>query len=442
MRRYIKAMLVITVASLLFSAAYGETSLTLADARARALEFNRQYLSAKQELVKSDAEVRKARSGVFPDVSISAGYSRNLKIPSFFIFSGDTTMELTTGSKNAFSASFGITQPIWEGGKVFQAWSIAKLYHKYTRAGLNQAASDIIYQTDLLFNGTTLARAQLDVLQKAYEANTRNLEVVEKQYGQGMVSEFELLRARVEKANLEPAILQAESEVRLAEKRLKSFLGMVLNEPVTLVEPTGDTVLAPLPSLETMVDTALANRPEMQRAGYLTGITRKAVTAAKSEYWPKLDAMTRYDIQSQSNDFDPGDNVSKSWTAGLALTIPFPWLGGDNIGGDVQYRKADYNQMRLAEQQTRDDIRLEVEQAFDQLMQAQQSLEVQRATIAQAEEGLKIANVRYQSGVGTQLEVLSAQAALTEARRSRAQAVFNFRQAKAGLTRATTIDIH
>ena len=74
---------------------------------------------------------------------------------------------------------------------------------------------------------------------------------------------------------------------------------------------------------------------------------------------------------------------------------------------------------------------LEVEEAYDLIVQARKALEVVGETIAQAEEGLNIANLRYESGIGTQLEVLSAQTALTDARRAEAEALFFFREARA-----------
>jgi len=95
----------------------------------------------------------------------------------------------------------------------------------------------------------------------------------------------------------------------------------------------------------------------------------------------------------------------------------------------------------LARHQTVDDIELEVEEAYDHLLRAKEALDIQGNTIAQAEKGMDIANLRYESGIGTQLEVLSAETALRDARRILAEALFAFRQAKAGLKKATTIDL-
>ena len=105
---------------------------------------------------------------------------------------------------------------------------------------------------------------------------------------------------------------------------------------------------------------------------------------------------------------------------------------------------AAYIAVELAEAITGSSSKLE--QVFgifgDRMEQAKKSVEIQSETIAQAEEGLKIANLRYESGVGTQLEILSAQAALTEARNALAAATFSFRQARSQLKKATTLSIN
>ncbi len=437
--RTIGIALVFLGASIATQVSASTVPLTIADARLRAVAYNRSYLQAKEELKKAETQIVTARSGILPNVSASGGYTRNLKIPSLFLFTDTSAMEIKTGSKNAFSAGLTVTQPLWEGGKVLQAWAIARQYKAYAEDNFSTVEANVIYNSEALFYDAILQRSNLEVLNKALEANTENLSVVEKQYSRGMVSEYELLRARVERSNLLPAILQTESDMRMAENRLKSFLGLRLGDTLQLIEQPDDTSLTRLPAVEQMVQTALEKRPEMMAAGHLENMTRRAIAVAKGGYWPSLDAFTNYTWQAQSNKFETGKNQSKSWTAGLTLSIPI--FNGFKTAGSVSYYRADYRKTKIQNEQLKDDITLEVQQAYDRLIQAKKSLDVQHETIAQAEEGLKIAKVRYESGVGTQLEVLSAQSALTDARRSLVSALNFFREAKAGLKRATTIDL-
>jgi len=415
------------------------TPLTVDQVRELALNHNRKYLSALDSVKLADAEIVKARAGALPTLSASAGYDRNFTIPSTFVTIDTMTQEFKFGFKNNFSAGLSLRQSIYQGGKVFTALAIAKLYRKYAAAGLDQARAEVIYNAEVLFYRTILARSQLDVLQKALEANTYNLDIVEKKYSQGTVSEYEVLRARVEKNNLLPQILQAESDVRLAEKRLKSFVGIDLEKEITTVDNETDTTLSNLPPLPQVVDTALAERPEMQKADYLEQITDKAIKVARAEFWPSLEAVGSYGWQAQSDAFTLDENNTSSLTAGLRLSIPI-FSGGKRFG-DVTQRKAQHNQVKLAAAQSRDDVRLQVEAAYDQLVQAKKALDIQGTNIDEAQEGLRIANLRYESGVGTLLEVLSAQVALTQARNALASAKFNFREARAKLKKASTLDV-
>ena len=422
--------------------ALAQTRLTSADVRRRAIEYNRSYLSAQEDVRIARTDISRAFADVLPNLSLSSSYNRNFKIPTiYFTQQMDTvsqTIALKTGFKNSFDIGVILEQPLWHGGKTIAAYKIAQLYRDYTEAISGQVESEVLLAAEQLFNAAILARSTLAVWQSASESNSANLDVVEKKFSQGMVSEYEVLRARVEKQNIQPELLYAESDVRLSEKRLKSFIGMDLNEPIELVENRTDTSLSRLPSLQDCVDSALANRPEVIQAEKLSRITSKAISVAKGDYWPELNAIARYGWNAASDDFTMRENNSKSWTAGLVLN--FNIFDGGKRRADVTMRRAEKRQADLQLEQVTDNVTLEVEEAHDIVRQAKKSLDVQGATIASAEEGLKIARVRYDSGVGTQLEVLSAQTALTEARRLQAQALFAFRQARAGLKKATTID--
>ncbi|UCG60647.1 MAG: TolC family protein [Candidatus Zixiibacteriota bacterium] len=439
-RRIIAAGLTLCLILITAGGLGAKTPLTVDDVRRMALDFNRTYLSAEEDVVKARSEVTSARAGALPDITLTGTYNRNIKLPSFFLNpEGQETVEFVAGFKNDFSAAVSLKQSIWKGGKVFSALKIAGLYKNYSEQIKQEVKASVIFNAELLFFQAILEQSNLEVLNKALEANSLNLEVVEKSYSQGMVSEFEVLRARVEKSNLMPQILAVESDLRLAHKRLKSFIGMDLNEDIYPVEFEDDTSLARLPSLTTLVDSALANRPEMKQAEHLTEIARKAVGVAKADYLPELEAISTYAWSAQSDDFTLSDNTVQTWSAGLNLTIPI--FRGGATRGKVRSSKADYQKASLAEKETHDAVKLEVEEAYDQMLQAKKALDIQGVTIAQAEEGLKIANLRYESGVGTQLEVLSAQAALTQARNVLAQARFVFRQARAQLKKATTVEL-
>jgi outer membrane protein TolC len=188
-----------------------------------------------------------------------------------------------------------------------------------------------------------------------------------------------------------------------------------------------------------LVDTALSSRWEMVQADLLVNMTDRAVRVARAGYFPSLAAVSRYDWQAQSDEFALNKNTSSSFTAGL--TLSFSIFDGGVTRSQVGRRKAEHRQSVFSQQELRDKIRIEVEQAYDELVQAKKTLDIHTKTIEQAEEGLRIAQLRYEAGEGTLLEVLSAQTALAGARTSQAEARFALRRSMAGLKLATTIDI-
>jgi outer membrane protein len=414
-----------------------ETVLTAERVRQLALETNRQYLGAKQELDRAQGNIISARSGALPQATLSSRYTRNITERDMF-FGGE---KIPITQNNDFEFALSVSQPLYVGGKVGSALSIAKEYRQYSQEKLREVEAQIVYSAESMFYGAILAESNLDVLKKAYEQLTYNLSVVEKYYSQGMISEYELLRARVEKSNLEPQLIGAESEAKLSSKRLKSFLGLPLDEEIKLTADLSDTAAVKLEPLDSLVRIALDSRPEIKEAHHQKKAYDKAVRIAKGDWlYPIIGLNTTYNVTGSSNDFRlNNNNISKSWTASLNVTIPL--FDGARTIGEVRKARVDYYQAVLAEQQAIDDINLEVEQAYDNIQMARKSLDIQRETIAQAEEGLRIANLRYQSGIGTQLEVLSAQTAVTNARTNLAGATYNYRLAKSAMKKAVGFDI-
>ncbi|MBN2226893.1 MAG: TolC family protein [candidate division Zixibacteria bacterium] len=443
MRHMILAVFGIVVIA--FGVARGETILTVDEVCRLALEYNRQYLAAERELDRARGDIIAARAGALPQVSIDGRYTRNIKKGEMFLpgefFDADGFVKVPVSQNNDFNLSFSLTQPLYVGGKVGSAIQIASIYENYSREKVREVEADIIYNAEALFYASILAESNLDVLEKAYEQFSYNYETVEKFHSQGMASEFELLRARVEKSNLEPQLVGARTVLNITQKSLKSFLGLSLDEPVTLQTEITDTTAVNVPSLDSLTAAALRNRPEIKQAELQKRGYDKAVRIARGDWlYPTIRLNTSYDISASSEDFSLGSqDITKSWTASLLLTIPV-FDGGRTIG-EVRKAWVDYYQAMLAEQQAQDDIRLEVEQAHDNLVQARTALDVQKETIVQAEEGLRIANLRYESGVGTLLEVLSAQTALTDARTNMADAIYQYRLAKSALKKATGIEI-
>ncbi len=412
--------------------------MTIDDAVASALRNNQDYLIAKSQLEKAEAEIQKATAGALPTLSFGSAFTRNLKIPTLSI--GGESFKY--GSDNQMDVGLTLTQPIWLGGKVFAAMKIAKIYKSYTEDMVREAEGQIVYGVRRAFLAAILTQDVVKVYKDALSTAELNLDIVNKMYSQGVVSEYEYLRAQVEVANLKPQLTQTQNGAVIALESLKNLIGVKLSEPLDLQYEFDSTVVGRQLNLEYLQNLASANRASLQQQEHLADITRRAIGIAKSGRSFNLIFESQYGYRLQGDDdafrLFKGHDWTPSWTAVMSLSMPI--FDGFSTTAEIRKAKTDNQDANLSLEQLKQQVELDVRQAYYTYEESGERLKAQLKTIEQAEEGLKIARLRYQNGVGTQLEILSAEAALTQARTNYVQATHDAAAAVYGLLRVTGVN--
>jgi outer membrane protein len=412
--------------------------ITMDDAVALALRNNQDYLIAKSQLEKADAEIQKATAGALPTLSFGSALTRNLKIPTLSI--GGESFKY--GSDNQLDVGLTLTQPIWLGGKVFMAMKIAKIYRQYTEEIVKDAESQVTYSVRKAFLGAILAQDVVRVYQDGLATAEMNLDIVEKMRSQGVVSEYELLRAQVEVANLKPQLTQAQNGAQNALDNLKKLIGVKLSDSLDLRYSFDSTMVGQSVNVEHLQSLAYSNRASLRQQQYAQDIARRAIGVAKSGRSFNLIFQSDYGWQLQGDDkgfqLFKGDKWTPSWTATLSLSMPL--FDGFTTTAEIRKAKVDSRTADLTYEQLKEQVELDVRQAYYNYQETGERLKAQLKTIEQAEEGLKIARLRYQNGVGTQLEILSAESALTQARTNYVQAIHDAAAAVYGLLRVTGVN--
>ena len=179
---------------------------------------------------------------------------------------------------------------------------------------------------------------------------------------------------------------------------------------------------------------ALAQRPELQQAEKQVAVTRENVKVAQAGYKPEVSVFGDYKIYDSTfgNELD---TTVHGWIVGARAS--WPLFDGLQTKGKITQARAQHQQAELDYADTRRGIELEVRQAYSDYLQALELLEAQKKTVEQAEESLRLAEARFRAGTGTQLDVLSAQTALTDARSNEIQALYDYNVAVATLERVT-----
>jgi outer membrane protein TolC len=407
----------------------GTRTLSLQESIDLALANNKTVLIQKQEVESMNGQVAQARSAALPNLS---GYTQYLVTKGTMNFGGSEGFTFDLNDKY-YEAGVTLQQSIYTAGRVGAAMRAAKAARGYARQNLEAVLKEVTYGVKASFGGVLLAQEMSDLAKQSLELTEAHLKNVEQLYKQGVASEYELIRARVQVAQMVPQSIKADNELDRALIVFRNTLGLSADEKVI---PDGKLERN---LVETSVEEAFAlakqKRNELAAARLRVDGMKAALDVARADRYPSLSFIGNAYLDTEQPELDEKEWRTKMWSATVNLSLPI--FDGLRTKGKIKQTRALYEQARLLSEQTLDGVRLEVEQAVSKLAEARKLVDSQVASVEQAQKGLDIADIRYKNGVGTQLELLDAQVALTTARTNYFTAVYEHFMAVAELERAT-----
>jgi len=413
--------------------------LTLEQAISLALERNRDVLIAEQDRYKADAQIGEAKSGVFPQLSFSGQYARNVKTPVLFLPPGSPfntsgrVMTFKLGSDNAYTAGLQLYQTLFSP-KLRTAIDIAEDYHEFTQKSYEGTTQDVVLGVKKAFYGVLLAQRLVDVSREGLEVAKANYENVKSLYKHGVAAEYDFLRAEVQVASTEPMLIQAENNLELAKNALKNILAVDLKQEI---EVKGDFTYVETPPdlVQQANNAALERNPTIQQLALQESILQKNIDIERADYFPTLSLFGSYQWQTQDNSFRIKDYT---WAQSLivGLQVSYSLFNGFRTSSRAEQASVDRQKVQYTRLKAEEGLKIQILQAQLKMEEARKRIAAQEKSIGQAEKALTIAQTRYKSGVGTQLELLDTQAALTRTQTNYAQAVYDFLIAKAEWERA------
>ncbi len=403
--------------------------LSIEQAIAMALHQNRDLMIAGEERVKANAQVGEAKSGAFPQLTASGQYMRYIKKQVMFLPPGnainptDKTLLFEIGSNNAYSGAVQLSQALFSR-KVGVALQIAKTYRQLAAESYSAAQQAVV-------RDTRKAYYQILLAQKLVEANRQGLEVIQAnytniqaQYRVGAAAEYDLIRAEVQLANTEPLVISAENGYQLAVNALKNLLAIPLDQPVVIA---GELSYEELPAevAKQAEAQALAVNPAIKQLSLQEQMLDRNISFEKAGNFPTLYAVGSYIWQSQDNTFKFG-NYNWANTVNAGVSLSYPLFDGFRTRNRVQQAKVERNKVRYNRLKMEEGLRVQIQAGALRMAEARQRMSGQEKTIEQAQKAVRIAQTRFKSGVGTQLELLDAQVAMTRSQTNYAQALYDY----------------
>jgi len=448
----------ILVSSMPVYANEGLMILSLDEAINIALKNNKGMLAAREKIREAEGGIITARAGFLPSLSLSGSYTRIAQIPAMKmqIQTGIDTMPMPVldaigqptgnfvplpvavmeegtfsfGEPENYATRATLQQPIFTWGRIRNAYSLAQTNLKATQADYRKTVNDLKFNVTQSFYGVMLTKEFVKLSEDSYVQFEQHVDQVEDLYKAGMASKFDLLRARVQLANMKPQTIRAKNGLELAESALKMLLGVDLDTELNL---KGELTYEPYEAtLTEATETALQQRPELIAMKYRKKMAEKGVAIAKAANKPSLFVAYNYDYKKPKRMLETGWGSDWNVTVGLSLPI----FTGFSYFGKVRQAAAQLGQVRFGIEQLVDGVKFEVKEAILNLEQNKEILEAQKDNITQAKQALDIAEERYKNGLITNLEYMDTQLALTRARVEYLQTLADYLIARAKLERA------
>jgi len=408
--------------------------LTLDEAIALALRQNPFFLATQEKELQARSQVRSAVSRFLPSLNAQGTNTLDeklfvLEFPS--LVPGQPPQRISIDFTKNYQTALAFSLPLFAGGRLVAGYKQANYNLQASRESVRLSEQETIFNVKSSFYGYLLAREFSAVADEALALAEKFRDNVQNLYEVGMASKFDLLRSEVQVANLKPQAIRARNSVEVAALGLKTILGIALE---TSVEIRGELVAPPLDAVsEAIVEEAQAQRPELRQLDYQRRIAGEMLKIARGSMMPTIGIGGAYNLWSDSLSFRKG-----SWQNYYAinLSITLPIFNGFEARAQVGQSKAVIRELDWTRKGLSDAIALEVRQAVLNRNQARETLLSQGRNVEQAREAVRIAELNYAEGLATNLDVSTAQVALSQARTNYSQALYDCVISQAQLEKA------
>jgi outer membrane protein len=400
-----------------------------------ALDNQPRLRSAQAALEGAEALVGTARAGYFPTIGTTFGYNRqtsNVAGGTNPATGNVSTRRVTGVSVNRQDFTARLSQNVFDSFRREWRLQAAREDQNAAEFDLSTTRQDVILNVESAYYNYLLARRLVEVNQEAVRRNIQVLERARGFFEVGTRPKIDVTRAQVDLANAELALVRARNAVAVAFAALNNAIG-VPDHPLYRVPEELEILPLPLQpeeflaTLEESTRRALENRTELRALRARIRSAEADLTVAKRNFLPFLSADANWRYTGQQLPYAP------NWAVGATLTVP---VLNPPLFSQVDAAAANLASAQASEEITAQNIVLEVQQSFVDLVAARERIRTAEVLLTSARENLDLAQGRYQVGVGPLIDVTDAELALTQAESENIQAAVDFKISDARLRKA------
>lgn len=426
-------------------------ALSLPAAVERGLRLGDEARAASAQVDVADAQVTIARAAGLPQLRLNGNQSHVMQSARA------SAVGSIFNQPNTYTANATLSQTVFQGGKISAGSRAARNVKAAARLDQTETTAQVSLDVQRAYLDALFAENLAAIQDTSLALATARLAQVQEFLKAGRASRYDVLRAGVERANIEPTAIQARSEIELALIELKRLINIPFDQPLKLTTTIDTaTVLAWVARLR--ADAAPLNRPAVRSAELVSQARHAGVRVARADLLPSITftgvvgaqafplsgfPRTRGRLEPTPCPSDsPADRVCTVQNGGwfgdksFGVQVGLPIFDGFRVKGAIDLASAQARLADLQLAQTRERVASEAAAAGAELNRAEAVFAARGQNAGEALEAFRLAELRQSRGLTTQLEVADAQLALTIARTNEARAVYDLYLAAASYARA------
>ncbi|MBA7699669.1 hypothetical protein ES703_108368 [subsurface metagenome] len=399
--------------------------ISLQEAVAIALKNNHTLRQAftDMHIARDDRDI--ARSLFLPYLSATYAYDRsdrqramvdpeNPLMPPFYF------------SENEFRRTeIKLMMTIWDFGRSLGTYNQANLGHDIADLVYKRTRQQVIFQVvNAYFNVLRAERAKV-IAEESLTQARQHVKTAVSFERYGIVDMNDVLRARVQVAEVRQMLIKAKNRVELATSILNSALGVNVNLPTRVID---DTRIIPFSlSLSDCLQLAIEHRPEFKVIQKAIRIEEEGIKASRAGHFPTIYVAGSYnwnddDYQKFADSSGTLHNDNLSGEIGIRIDL----FTGGRTTAEVRKAKRKLTKSEEKAKQVCDGISLQVKAALLAIQEARDRIGLAKGAVAQAEENLRLINNKYRENVVTSTDVVDAETLLTRNKQNYYTALYDY----------------
>jgi outer membrane protein len=383
--------------------------LTADEAARIALHFQPTIGIARGNVASAHGRTTQVRAGLYPQVVAGTGYDNLQSLSGYGILptQSPTGFLLPTASPvDPFTAELQIKQLIYDFNLTRNLVRQSKAFEEVALSNLDQAQSDLVFSVKSSYYAYEFSERLVDVNQQNLDNRQRQLDLAQSRIKNGIGLPSDVVTAETSKSQAILALNLARDNAEQAKVSLLTKMGIDPLTPIALVP--SEEPLYDIDSPKPLLQTAMLKRPEIRAAEQAVVASKYGVKAARAVDLPTI--FAGLGAGTRGLDSTLNDN-----TVSFQVGIQIPIYDGGTRSGAIQFSKGQLSsavsQLLVIVQTVQNDVAA----AYLSLKSAEQRVTIAENEVANASEGVRIAEGRYRSGLGLFLDITTAQSLLLTA---------------------------